>query len=179
MPYDAVTGDVDSGSISADGSTYSNPKYMTTIVSGGAGNHEDESVYVKKSPSYTGIENYGEAAAAPHGRRRTPAPLRLPLARRTPTSRPPKSLQAGASGRRRMRRMRRGSGTRLWSTRAPPAGRTPSPSCRRAAATERIPPIAAQPNRFFSKPWIARIAGSEAEEGQIAPLSGRSGKGTS
>ena len=32
---------------------------MTTIVSGGAGNHEDESKYVKTEISYTGVENYG------------------------------------------------------------------------------------------------------------------------
>lgn len=30
MPYDAVTGDVDTASISADGSVYSSPKYMVS-----------------------------------------------------------------------------------------------------------------------------------------------------
>jgi len=59
MPYNPVTNDVDTASVSADGATYTNPKYMVTIVSGGAGNHEDESHYTKASPSYTGVENYG------------------------------------------------------------------------------------------------------------------------
>ena len=33
-PYDPMTGDIDTGAVSSDGKTYSNPKYMTTIVSG-------------------------------------------------------------------------------------------------------------------------------------------------
>ena len=57
IPYDPMTGAIDTGAVSADGKTYVNPKYMTTIVSGGAGNHEDESVYVKTAESYTGMEN--------------------------------------------------------------------------------------------------------------------------
>ena len=32
---------------------------MTTIVSGGAGNVEDEGKYVKDAVSFTGVENYG------------------------------------------------------------------------------------------------------------------------
>jgi hypothetical protein len=59
MPFDPMTNAIDTAAVSADGSTYSNPKYMTTIVSGGAGNHEDESHYVKSGASYTGVENYG------------------------------------------------------------------------------------------------------------------------
>ena len=54
-----MTNSIDTASVSADGSTYSNPKYMTTIVSGGAGNREDESKYVKSGASYVGMENYG------------------------------------------------------------------------------------------------------------------------
>ncbi len=54
-----MTNDIDTEAVSADGSTYTNPKYMTTIVSGGAGNREDESHYVKDAISQTGVENYG------------------------------------------------------------------------------------------------------------------------
>lgn len=59
MPYNPITDKIDTAAVSADGSTYTNPQYMTTIVSGGAGNHEDESRYVKSAQSYTGMENYG------------------------------------------------------------------------------------------------------------------------
>ena len=62
-PYDPMTGDIDTAAASADGKTYSNPKYMTTIVSGGAGNREDESKYVKTAESATGGE-IREAAEA-------------------------------------------------------------------------------------------------------------------
>jgi len=58
-PYNPMTNSIDTAAASADGKTYTNPKYMTTIVSGGAGNHEDESTYVKSAESYTGVENYG------------------------------------------------------------------------------------------------------------------------
>lgn len=57
MPYDSVTGDVDTASVSADGSTYTNPKYMTVIVTGASGDIEQDDKYVKESPSYTGTEN--------------------------------------------------------------------------------------------------------------------------
>ena len=93
-PYDAVTGAIDKASISADGSTYSNPKYMTTIVSGGAGNREDESHYVKADPSYTGVENYGAsrrraaAAGATVCRRSRAAPL--PPALQSPARQSPR-----------------------------------------------------------------------------------------
>ena len=52
-----MTNNVDTAAVSADGATYTNPKWMVTIVAGAAGNHEDESHYVKESPSYTGAEN--------------------------------------------------------------------------------------------------------------------------
>ena len=59
MPYDPMTNTVDKGSVSANGETYTNPKYMVTIVTGAAGNREKESPYTKASPSQTGVENYG------------------------------------------------------------------------------------------------------------------------
>lgn len=59
MPYDSVTQEVDTASVSADGSTYTNPKYMTVIVSGASGDIEGDDGYQKESPSYTGTENYG------------------------------------------------------------------------------------------------------------------------
>jgi hypothetical protein len=57
MPYDSVTGDVDTASVSADGATYTNPKYMTVIVTGASGDIENDDKYTKESPSYTGTEN--------------------------------------------------------------------------------------------------------------------------
>ena len=59
MPYDAATGDIDTASISADGSTYTQPKYMVTIVTGASGDIEHDDAYTKQSPSFTGTENYG------------------------------------------------------------------------------------------------------------------------
>jgi len=59
MPYDAATGDVDTASVSADGSVYSAPKYMVTIVTGASGDIEHDDAYSKQSPSFTGTENYG------------------------------------------------------------------------------------------------------------------------
>lgn len=59
-----MTGAIDTAAASADGKTYTNPRYMTTIVSGGAGNREDESKYVKSAESATGGEERGAAAAA-------------------------------------------------------------------------------------------------------------------
>ena len=59
-----MTGDIDTAAASADGKTYTNPKYMTTIVSGGAGNREDESNYVKTAESATGGERREAAEAA-------------------------------------------------------------------------------------------------------------------
>ena len=74
-PYDPMTGDIDTAAASADGKTYSNPKYMTTIVSGGAGNREDESKYVKTAESATGGE-MEEAAEAAVNRAHSPLPAR-------------------------------------------------------------------------------------------------------
>ena len=59
MPYDAATGQVDTASVSADGSVYSSPKYMVTIVTGASGDIEHDDAYTKQSPSFTGTENYG------------------------------------------------------------------------------------------------------------------------
>ena len=57
MPYDAATGEVDTASVSADGSVYTNPKYMTVIVTGASGDIEHDDAYTKQSPSFTGTEN--------------------------------------------------------------------------------------------------------------------------
>ena len=61
LPFDPVTKAVDTAAVSADGSTYTNAKYMTTIVSGASGDHEKDSKYPLPpvSPSFTGSENYG------------------------------------------------------------------------------------------------------------------------
>ena len=59
MPYDSVTGDVDTAAVSADGSVYTEPKYMTVIVTGASGDIEGDDKYTQESPSYTGTENYG------------------------------------------------------------------------------------------------------------------------
>ena len=42
MPYDSVTGEVDAAAVSADGATYTEPKYMTVIVSGASGDIEGD-----------------------------------------------------------------------------------------------------------------------------------------
>jgi hypothetical protein len=59
MPYNNATGEVDEAAISADGSTYTNPKFMVTIISGAAGDKETDSPYDKATyyPSYTGTQN--------------------------------------------------------------------------------------------------------------------------
>ena len=59
MPFNPMTNDVDTACVSSDGSTYTNAKYMTTIVTGASGDREDDNAYTKVSPSYTGSENYG------------------------------------------------------------------------------------------------------------------------
>jgi len=59
-PYDSVTGTVDSASVSADGKTYTNPKYMAVIVTGASGDREDDSKCgTDGSPSLTCTQNYG------------------------------------------------------------------------------------------------------------------------
>lgn len=50
-PYDAVTGDIDNAAVSADGRTYTNPKYMVTIVSGASGDIEGDDGCSNDSPS--------------------------------------------------------------------------------------------------------------------------------
>ena len=57
MPYDSVTKEVDLQSVSADGSVYYEPKFMTVIVTGASGDIEGDDKYTKESPSYTGTEN--------------------------------------------------------------------------------------------------------------------------
>jgi len=60
IPYDSVTGQSDNASVSADGSTYTNPKYMVTIVTGASGDRElDDSCKKATNPSYTCSQNYG------------------------------------------------------------------------------------------------------------------------
>ena len=59
MPYNPMTNNIDTAAVSADGGTYTDAKWMVSIVTGAGGNHEDEKPYVKAPPSYTGIENYG------------------------------------------------------------------------------------------------------------------------
>ena len=58
-PFNNMTGDVDEACISADGATYTSPKYITYIVSGASGDKETDSPYVDDFPSYTGTQNYG------------------------------------------------------------------------------------------------------------------------
>ena len=45
MPYDSVTGEVDQASVSADGSVYTEPKYMTVVVTGASGDPEQDDKY--------------------------------------------------------------------------------------------------------------------------------------
>jgi hypothetical protein len=65
-PFDAVTNDVDNAAVSADGHTYTQPKYMITIVSGASGDVEkDDSCGAGGSPSITCSENYGWGILVP------------------------------------------------------------------------------------------------------------------
>lgn len=57
--YNAATGAIDKGCVSADGSTYTDPNAIVNIISGSPGDREDTSKYVKETYSYTGTENYG------------------------------------------------------------------------------------------------------------------------
>jgi hypothetical protein len=61
LPYDSVAGKTDSGSASADGHTYEEPKYMVTIVTGASGDREDDSKCPKDlaSPAIACSQNYG------------------------------------------------------------------------------------------------------------------------
>ena len=74
MPYNPMTNNIDTAAVSADGGTYTDAKWMVTIVTGAAGNHEDEKAYTKEPPSYTGVENYG---AWPPSRAPPPPPYAL------------------------------------------------------------------------------------------------------
>lgn len=75
MPYNNITGAVDTASISADGSVYTSPNSPVYIITGASGDKEDDTPYAKADyyPSYTGTENYGAACrmglltcASPH-----------------------------------------------------------------------------------------------------------------
>jgi hypothetical protein len=54
-----MTGEVDEACISADGSTYTSPKFITYIISGASGDKETDSPYDAPFPSITGTQNYG------------------------------------------------------------------------------------------------------------------------
>jgi hypothetical protein len=55
-----VTGQTDTAAANADGSVYTNPKYMVTIVTGASGDIEGDDGCGKDSrPSFTCSENYG------------------------------------------------------------------------------------------------------------------------
>ena len=86
-PFNNMTGDVDEACISADGATYTNPKYITYIISGASGDKEDDSPYVVDHPSYTGCVSRRAAALAPVpcARKSSPAP--------PPTTPPPPTHQ--------------------------------------------------------------------------------------
>lgn len=59
LPHNPITGEVDTAAVSADGSTYTNARFPTIIVTGASGDREDDDKYVKESPSFIGSENYG------------------------------------------------------------------------------------------------------------------------
>jgi len=97
MPYNPMLSNIDTAAVSADGGTYTDAKWMVTIVTGAAGNHEDEKAYVKAPPSYTGVENYGAAAplCAPPAPSQ-PLPSTPPLlSARSPHRRSPPSPKTG------------------------------------------------------------------------------------
>jgi hypothetical protein len=60
-PFDSVAGKADSGSVSADTHTYTEPKFMVSIVSGSSGDHEDDHKCptTLASPQLTCSQNYG------------------------------------------------------------------------------------------------------------------------
>ena len=47
VPFDAATNATDAASVSADGATYTDARFMTTIVTGAAGNKEGNNYYNK------------------------------------------------------------------------------------------------------------------------------------
>ena len=56
---------MDTASISADGATYTNPKFPTVIISGASGDREDDSPYDAPFPTQTGTQNYGYGLFTP------------------------------------------------------------------------------------------------------------------
>jgi acid phosphatase type 7 len=59
-PINPVTGDIDKASVSADGSTYTNPKFLVNVVTGASGDREDDDKCKSgDANSYTCSENYG------------------------------------------------------------------------------------------------------------------------
>ncbi len=66
-PYDPMTQAIDSASVSADGSTYTDPKYLVTIVSGASGDIEGDDGCGADSalPSRACSENYGWGIFSP------------------------------------------------------------------------------------------------------------------
>ena len=65
-PYDSITGTIDSASVSADGKTYTNPKYMVVIVTGAPGNREgDHNCDAVTSPALTCTQNHGYLIFSP------------------------------------------------------------------------------------------------------------------
>jgi acid phosphatase type 7 len=60
-PIDPVTGDIDKASVSADGSTYTNPTHLVSVVTGASGDKEgDDPCFGPLDPhSYTCSANYG------------------------------------------------------------------------------------------------------------------------
>jgi hypothetical protein len=60
LPYDSVTNQTDNAAVSADGSVYTKPKYIVTIVTGASGDREDDGKCgADARPSYTCTQNYG------------------------------------------------------------------------------------------------------------------------
>ena len=60
LPYNSVTSTVDNNAANADGSVYTNPKYMVTIVTGAVGDIEgDDGCGKDERPSFTCSESYG------------------------------------------------------------------------------------------------------------------------
>ena len=66
MPFDPMTNTVDSASVSADGNTYTDPRFMTTIVSGASGDIEgDDACGSLVAPSLRCTQNYGWGIFSP------------------------------------------------------------------------------------------------------------------
>ena len=77
-PFNNITGEVDDASISADGSTYTNPRSMVTIISGASGDKETDTPYSPADyfPSYTGTENCAWRARVARAQRASAWPSR-------------------------------------------------------------------------------------------------------